>query len=131
MRLRRATVCDAFVTFWREIAQWMAVANLVVLIDASREGEPGELRIRPLSLIAQSGAVGTHNTIPEELAGLTAVVYGQCPPIVIVSLTGADFSLGEHLSAIVAQRVPFVRAAVWQCVLTHSLLHWRETHDRS
>ena len=33
-----------------ELAQWMAAVNLVVMIDASYEGEPGELRIRPLSL---------------------------------------------------------------------------------
>ena len=33
-----------------ELAEWMAAVNLVVMIDASHEGEPGELRIRPLSL---------------------------------------------------------------------------------
>lgn len=33
-----------------ELAQWMAAVNLVVMIDANHEGEPGELRIRPLSL---------------------------------------------------------------------------------
>src|SRR4051794_39172723 len=32
-----------------ELVQWMANANLVVLIDASREGEPGELQTRRLS----------------------------------------------------------------------------------
>jgi len=36
-----------------ELAQWMAAAGLVVMIDASREGEPGELRVRPLSPSAQ------------------------------------------------------------------------------
>ncbi|HLI05501.1 MAG TPA: hydrogenase maturation protease [Ktedonobacteraceae bacterium] len=100
-----------------ELAQVIAVANLVVLIDASREGEPGEWRIRPLSLATQPGSVGTHHTTPEELAALTTLVYGQCPPMVVVSLTGADFRLGEHLSARVAQSIPLVSAAVWQCVL--------------
>jgi hydrogenase maturation protease len=103
-----------------ELAQVIAAATLVVLIDASREGEPGELQIRPLSLSAQPGAVGTHHTTPEELAALTVMVYGQCPPIVVVSLTGADFSLGEHLSTRVAQSIPLVSATVWQCILTHS-----------
>lgn len=97
-----------------ELAQEMAAAHLVVMIDASHEGEPGELRIRPLSLSAQPGAVGTHYTTPEELAALTAVVYGQCPPVVIVTMTGTNFSIGEQFSSIVAQSIPLVSAAVRQ-----------------
>lgn len=99
-----------------ELAQVMARASLVVLIDASREGKPGELRIRPLSLSAQPGPVGMHHMVPEELAALTAALYGHCPPVVVVSLTGADFGIGEHLSAIVAQSIPLVCAAVRQCL---------------
>ncbi len=99
-----------------ELAQWMAGVNLVVMIDASYEGEPGELRIRPLSLPARPGAVGTHYTTPEELAALTAVIYGQCPPVVVVTMTGANFSIGEQLSSIVARRIPLVNAAVRQII---------------
>ena len=95
-----------------ELAQWMAAVNLVVMIDASYEGEPGELRMRPLPLSALPGAVGAHYTTPEELAALTAAVYGRCPPIVVVSLTGANFSIGEHLSSIVARRIPLMSVAV-------------------
>jgi hydrogenase maturation protease len=97
-----------------ELAQSMAAVNLVVMIDASHEGEPGELRIRSLSLSAQPSAVGTHYTTPEELAALTLAVYGQCPPVVVVTVTGANFSIGEQLSSVVAQRIPFVSAAVCQ-----------------
>jgi hydrogenase maturation protease len=103
-----------------ELAQWMAAVNLVVMIDASHEGEPGDLHIRPLSLPAHPGAVGTHYTTPEELAALTAVVYGHCPPVVVITMTGANFSIGEQLSLIIAQRIPFVSAAVRQ-VCTHGL----------
>ncbi len=95
-----------------ELAQEMAAATLVVLIDASREGEPGEFHVRPLSLSAQSGAVGAHHMAPEELAALTAAVYGRCPPVVIASMTGADFSMGEHLSPVVAQRIPLMISAL-------------------
>jgi len=97
-----------------EVAQWMAAVNLVIMIDASHEGEPGEMSIRPLFLPAQPSAVGTHYTTPEELAALTVALYGQCPPIVVVTMTGADFSIGEKLSSIVAQRIPIVSAAVCQ-----------------
>ena len=99
-----------------ELAQWMAAANLVVMIDASHVGEPGELCIRSLSLplSAQPSALGTHYTTPEELAALTAAVYGRCPPVVVVSVTGADFSIGEQFSAIVARRLALVSASVRQ-----------------
>jgi len=97
-----------------ELAQQMATASFVVMIDASREGEPGELHIRPLSLPAPPGPVGTHYTTPEELSTLTAVVYGHCPPIVVITMTGADFNVGEQLSSVVAQRIPLVCEAVQQ-----------------
>jgi len=95
-----------------ELAQWMAVANLIVMIDASYEGEPGELRIRPLSLPAQPGAVGTHYTTPEELVALTVAIYGHCPRVVVVTMTGANFGLGEQLSLTVVQGLALVGAAV-------------------
>src|SRR5215467_11951832 len=55
-----------------ELAQEMSAAHLVVMIDASLVGEPGELRIRRLSLSAQPNVFGTHTSTPEELAALTA-----------------------------------------------------------
>ena len=99
-----------------ELAQWMAAVNLVVMIDASHEGEPGELHIRPLPLplSAQPSAVGAHYTTPEELAALTLAVYGRCPPVVIVSMTGANFSIGEQLSSIVARMITLISVAVRQ-----------------
>lgn len=93
-----------------ELAQLMAAASLVVLIDASHEGAPGELHVRALPATAQPSAVGTHYTTPEELAALAAAIYGQ----VVVSLTGADFGLGEQCSPLVAQQIPLVSAAVRQ-----------------
>lgn len=106
-----------------EMAPRMAAANLVVMIDASHEGEPGEVRIHSVSPSAQPGhpgAVGTHFTTPEELAALTAGVFGQCPPVVVVTMTGANFSMGEQFSSIVARRIPRVCAAVLQ-VCAHVL----------
>lgn len=97
-----------------ELAQSMAVVNLVIMIDANHEGKPGELRIRTLSLSAQPSAVGTHYTTPEELAALTAIVYGQCPPVVVVTMTGANFSIGEQFSTIIARRIPLICDAVRQ-----------------
>ena len=95
-----------------DLAQWMAAVNLVIMIDVSHEGEPGELRIRSLSSNTQQSAVGTHYSTPDELAAFTEAIYGHCPPIMVVTLTGADFSIGERLSSIVAQKIPSIRAVV-------------------
>jgi hydrogenase maturation protease len=100
-----------------ELAQSMARAILVVMIDASREGEPGEVHVHALALPArpdQPGAAGTHLTSPEELAALTTAVYGHCPPVVIIAMTGADFSIGERLSSVVAGGISRVCATVQQ-----------------
>jgi hypothetical protein len=45
---------------------------------------------------------------------LTSAVYGHCPPVVLVSIVGADFSIGDKLSSIVAQKIPAMSAAVRQ-----------------
>jgi hydrogenase maturation protease len=103
-----------------ELAEWMAVASLVVMIDASSEGSPGELRIRPVSHSAQPSPVGTHYTTPEELAVLTAGIYGHCPPVVVVTMTGANFSMGERFSAVVAGGIALVSAVVRK-VCAHGL----------
>jgi hypothetical protein len=92
----------------------MATASLVVMIDASHEGEPGEMSLRPLSLPAQPSPVSSHYTTPEELAMLTSAVYGKCPPVVLVTIVGADFGIGDKLSSIVAQKIPAVSTAVHQ-----------------
>ncbi len=99
-----------------DVAQWMSDVSLVIMVDASHTGEPGELHVRPLSSssTAQPGAISTHHTTPEELAALTTVIYGHCPPVMIVTMTGADFSIGEHLSLIISQKLPLVCALVRQ-----------------
>jgi len=103
-----------------ELAQWMATVRLVIMIDASYEGEPGELHIRPVPLHAQPSAVGTHYTTPGELAALTTMIYGQCPPVVVITMTGAEFGIGEQLSPLIAEKIPLACAAVRQ-VHTHGV----------
>ncbi len=103
-----------------ELAQFMAIVKLVVIIDATYEGEPGDLRVRPLSPPAQPAPVGTHHTTPAELAALTSALYGQCPPVIVITMTGANFNLCEHLSPLIAHRLPLLSAAVRQaCSQSH------------
>lgn len=99
-----------------ELALHMAAARLVVMIDASREGEPGAVRVRDISPSAKAGAAGTHHASPEELVALTTAIYGRCPPVMVVTMTGVNFAIGEQLSPIIVRKLPLVSAAVRQAV---------------
>ncbi len=95
-----------------ELAQWVAVAEKVIIIDASRDGMPGELQVYPLVLSGHATSRGTHATSPEELAMLAECLYGRCAPITVVTMVGADFSLGERFSSIIAPKVAQVGEVV-------------------
>ena len=95
-----------------ELAQEMAAVPLVIMVDASREGEPGDLCMRSLTLPVEPHPASTHATTPEELAALTATIYDHCPPVVIVTMVGADFDLGERCSTLITERLPLICAAV-------------------
>ena len=58
--------------------------------------------------------MGTHYATPEELVVMTVGVYGRCPPVVVVTKTGAHFGIGEQLSLVVAGRLLLVCEAVRQ-----------------
>ncbi|HEX7734627.1 MAG TPA: hydrogenase maturation protease [Ktedonobacteraceae bacterium] len=98
-----------------ELAESMAAASLVVMIDASREGDPGDIRVRQISpTFPAPGAIGVHHVTPDELAALTVVIYGHCPPVMVISITGADFNLGEQLSPSVTRAIFLVGARIRQ-----------------
>ncbi|HTK11217.1 MAG TPA: hydrogenase maturation protease [Ktedonobacteraceae bacterium] len=88
-----------------ELAQWVAFADRVIMIDASCEGVPGELRVYQLALSGHPVSRGTHATTPEELIILAEYLYGRCAPVTIVTMTGADFSIGERLSPTLASKI--------------------------
>lgn len=101
-----------------ELALPISQARLVVLIDASITGEPGEIAVHTVIARKQAGAIGTHHAQPEELAWLAATIYGRCPPIVVVSMTGADFRLSEQLSPLVSRRLPLLCARIEELCAT-------------
>jgi hydrogenase maturation protease len=102
-----------------ELAPSIAAASLVILIDASVKGQPGDVQVRQVLSSTESDVLDTHHYAPDALVALTVALFGICPPLFIVSATGALFDLGEQLSSIVAQQVPAVIAAVRQiCALS-------------
>ncbi|HZQ67174.1 MAG TPA: hydrogenase maturation protease [Terriglobales bacterium] len=96
-----------------ELALPISEAGLVIFIDATREGEPGELTCNPLT--PQLVPVrSSHHLSPEAVLALSKYMYGVSPPAFLVSLCGACFGLGEELSPAVAGQLPRLVSLVAQ-----------------
>jgi hydrogenase maturation protease len=88
-----------------ELAESVSHVDTVIFVDASCEGEPGELRCRPVTPPPVKVQF-THQLSPAELLGLAGQLYGATPQAFCVSLTGQCFEHGEELSESVAARLP-------------------------
>jgi hydrogenase maturation protease len=96
-----------------EVAESVSHADAVIFVDASCDGEPGELRCRPVTP-PPAKAQFTHQLSPTELVGLASQLYGATPQAFCVSLTGQYFEHGEELSKSVAARLPQLASKVEQ-----------------
>ena len=99
-----------------ELMEPLSQADLAIFIDAAATGEPGELVERRIEGAAASGAAFTHHATPEALLAGAGVLYGRAPEAVMISVAGADFSLGAELSPFVIARLEEVVAAVLRLI---------------
>jgi len=92
-----------------ELAQTISAFDVVLFVDATNEGEAGELRCREVEpALTDSGL--THSASPEALLVLARELYGRAPQAFLLSLCGESFALEERLSPPVAEAMPdFVR----------------------
>lgn len=96
-----------------ELAYPISESALVIFIDASREGEPGELACGQVS--AQLMPVRfSHELSPEAIMALAKHMYGVSPPAYLVSLCGQNFGVGESLSPPVSAQLPRLVSLVTQ-----------------
>lgn len=87
-----------------EIAATVAEAERVIFVDAAIHGKPGEVRVAEL---APAGTMTDAHTLgPAEILRLADHLYGRVPPTFLVTITGADFDLGESLSDAVHAAIP-------------------------
>jgi hydrogenase maturation protease len=91
-----------------ELAEDLSRASLVVLVDASAEGEPGSVRVRMVEPRPAAPATWSHHLDPQTLAGLAEALYGATPPMVLVSVTAGSFAEGEGLSSTLERALPEV-----------------------
>ena|SRR5208337_1991714 len=96
-----------------EVAESVSRAETVIFVDASRDGEPGEICCQPVA--APSTKVQfSHQLSPAEVLGLACQLYGTTPQSFCVTLAGESFEHGEGLSQRVAARLPLLAAEVEQ-----------------
>lgn len=85
-------------------------AQLAFFIDASRDGEPGELSFS--SIVPAAGAAFSHHLSPSGILGLTQQLHRTAPPAFAVTVCGECFELGDKLSPKVAAGLPRLTALV-------------------
>jgi hydrogenase maturation protease len=96
-----------------ELAEDIASARLVVLVDARENDAPGDVvvelvtgRRRPPNM------AGSHAVDAHLLAELAMRLYGHAPPVVVVSVGAERFELGADLSPSVASKLAAVADTV-------------------
>ena len=94
-----------------ELALPVSQAAIVLFIDASRTGIPGELASGPLNPQPLS-SVFTHELSPGTILSLAQELYGRSAEAFTISVCGECFDHGETLSAKVEESLPRVVALV-------------------
>jgi hydrogenase maturation protease len=78
-------------------------AERVLFIDVRAEGKPGELRFERVMPEPESSARFTHFATPGGLLAGARALYGAAAQATLASAAGAEFGVGEGLSARVQQ----------------------------
>jgi hydrogenase maturation protease len=88
-----------------ELAELSSRVERVIFVDASQNGEPGELACEAVAA-APADIRFSHQLTPAQLISLAHHLYGGTPQAFCVSMCGACFEHGESLSPEVAQALP-------------------------
>jgi hydrogenase maturation protease len=94
-----------------EIADDLRRSQTVIFVDATHDGEPGELTFQKITAKSQAGGF-SHDLSPAALLQLCGQIYGTHPAAFLVSLCGECFDHGEKLSSRVAASFPHLTALV-------------------
>ena len=89
-----------------ELAEDVSGAELVIFVDASVAGEPGEVMVREITPIAQEMGAFTHHFDPAGLLGYARDLYGRFPPAYLVTITAVKLGYGEGLSPTIEASLP-------------------------
>ncbi|HUK26512.1 MAG TPA: hypothetical protein VLV49_18180 [Terriglobales bacterium] len=87
----------AVVPAFAEPASQMSQSAMVLFMDATAAGEAGEIKLQEVK--AELPVVPfTHALSPGALLALSKELYGNTPPVFMISIGGENFEPGESLS---------------------------------
>lgn len=81
-----------------EIAEQITHVALVIFVDATIHGRPGDVRCQFVEPTTGDGDVSTHQMTPEGVLTLAQLLYGRVPKAYLLTVTGRDFSHTERLT---------------------------------
>jgi hydrogenase maturation protease len=88
-----------------ELAETASRTDDLIFLDASRNGEPGQIVCAPLD--SQPGrARFSHQHTPEQIVSLCKQLYGTEPRAFVVSINGESFAHGDGLSTTLRDALP-------------------------
>jgi hydrogenase maturation protease len=90
-----------------ELAEPVSEADLVIFVDASRDGEPGAWSAREITASSTESALG-HQFDAAGLLASAREIYAACPRAILVSVGAESFDCRETLSSRVTAVVPDV-----------------------
>lgn len=90
-----------------ELAEDIRHADLVVFLDASRNGPPGTVRCEAV-LAHPREHYFSHHLAPADLVALCDRLYSVKPRAFLISVSGERFDHGQQLSARAVKSVPVV-----------------------
>ena len=93
-----------------ELSDLIAQATGVLFVDAAADGEPGSIRLTPLSP-DHTGPASSHQMGPGVLLAYTQELYGHCPPATLITITGESFGYEVRLSPLIDSRLEAICAA--------------------
>jgi hydrogenase maturation protease len=96
-----------------ELAEAIAHSRATFFVDATPDGEAGELTVMPVHP-EPAQAVFSHDLSPALLLALSQKLYKACPAAFLFTLGGQCFDHGETLSPAVAASLPRLTALVAQ-----------------
>ena len=103
-----------------ELALDASSVALLVLVDAAADAPAGEVAVRHLDPAAETtGEVMTHHLDPAGLIGLARELWGEAPPVVVVSVGIASMDVGDRLSPAVEAAIPRAVDAVLAAIEAH------------
>ena len=102
-----------------ELSDLIREAAQVTFVDATVLGEPGTVRITPITPDL-TGPDSSHQMSPGVLLAYSQELYGYCPPAHLITITGVQFGYEETLSPLLQAKLEAICQDVLRVALVDS-----------